>query len=198
MRQTTIPVSFALGVAFALLSPALVKAQSARPSVLELKLMVDQKKEELVFAQIALASAQAKLARAEGKTELAVSEWRKVIAYHEGRLKDILELCAQGKACFIEQPLQEAWGEVAMARAWLADVEGRKDDLRTELAKVIEYHEYRIRRYALQLKHKVISEEEAREPLKVIEEELQRAKEQLASLKATPASQNKNGKDGKP
>lgn len=90
--------------------------------------------------QLALAEARAQLARAEGKTDVAVAEWRKVLADREAKLREVLELAKRGKLCY-PGPLDEAHGELAIARVWLADVEGRKETLAAELPRAIAWLE---------------------------------------------------------
>jgi hypothetical protein len=197
MTPTWIQTSFAFSAAVALLLPAGLAAQVAEPPVQELKRLVEQREEELKDAQAALASARARLAKAEGKKELAAAEGRKVLTHHENRLKAAEKMFATGRFC-TDEFLQEAMGAVAIARVWLAEVEGRRDELLTELPKVIAYYEYRVRLYKSLLKFQVIAEKEAQEALKQFGEELRLARERLAALQKAPASQGKTGKDSKP
>jgi hypothetical protein len=196
MTPTAIPASFALTAALALLFPTALPAQLTQPPVEELKRLVEQREQEFSAAQAALAAARARLARAEGKSELAAAEWRKVLSHHESRLKAVQAQYAQGRVCSAE-PLEEARGAVAVARAWLADVEGGRDDLRAELPKVIAYYELRIRTYQSLRRHKAIPEQEAQEALKEFGDELRWAKERLAALRGEPAGQDKTGQGGK-
>jgi hypothetical protein len=184
MTQSLIHFSFALGAAVALLSPPTLPAQLAQPPVEELKRLVVQREQEFCAAQVALASARARLARAEGKSELAATEWRKVLAHYESRLKTVEE----DKRICSPEPLEEARGAVAVARVWLADVEGRRDDLRADLPKVIAYYEFRIRKCESLRKFKAISEQEADEALKESGEQLKWARERLAALRETGKS----------
>jgi thioredoxin-related protein len=112
--------------------------QHPQPSVEELKRQVEQREQDAGAAQAALAAARARLARAEGKRELAAAEWRKVLAHDEGRLKAVQDQYARGRICSAE-PIQEAQGAVAVDRVWLADLEGRRDDLLAELPKAVAY-----------------------------------------------------------
>jgi hypothetical protein len=179
--------------AVALMLPAALPAQLTQPSVEELKRLVKQREEEFSAAQVALATARARLASAEGKSELAAAEWRKVIAHWESRLK----AAEDSKPCSPE-PLQHALGEIALARVCLAEVEDKQDDLRAELPKVIAYYEFQVHRYESLRKYKAISEQEAEEALKQWGAELKRARERLAALREAPASPEKTGKGGKP
>lgn len=131
---------------------------------------------------VAAAQARALLARSEGKNELAAREWRKVLAYHEDVLKRVETLLAQGRICNPGEVL-ETRGDVSLKRVWLAEVEGRKDILRAELPKVIEYHEYRIQKYQRMLEFGVVSIKEAGDAIKVIHDEVKLARNHLASLK---------------
>jgi hypothetical protein len=155
--------------------------------------LVKQREEEFSAAQVALASARARLARAEGKSDLAAAEWRKVIAHLESRVKEVehMNFCSP-------EPEQQARGKLAVARAWLADMEDRRDDLRAELPKAIAYYERRIRKYQALLEAKAVEEQEAKEGLKELAEELQYARGRLAALRKAPASQDKDGKGDKP
>jgi thioredoxin-related protein len=172
-------------------------AQHPQPSVEELKRQVEQREQEAGAAQAALAAARARLARAEGKRELAAAEWRKVLAHDEGRLKAVQDLYARGRICSAE-PLEEAQGAVAVDRVWLADLEGKRDDLLAELPKAIAYYEFRVRWYESLRQHAAIPEGEAQQALKESGEELRRARERLAALRGAAASQDKPGEGVKP
>jgi hypothetical protein len=197
MTRASMFVSFALAAALAVLFPTASLAQPARPNVEELKRGVEQREQELRDAQIALAVARGRLALAEGKAELAAAEWRKVLRHHEGHLKVVQDLLARGRLCSVE-PLKEAQGSVAVARAWLAEAEGRRDDLRAELPKVIAYHEWRMERHQCLRRPGVISEEVADEAIKVSETELGEARERLARLPGDPTKEEQTGKKEKP
>jgi hypothetical protein len=196
MRIWVLP-SFTLGAALTCLSPTASPGQQPQPSRAELKRLVEQREQELGAAQAALASARARLARAEGKAEVAAVEGRKVLRHHEGRLKVVRGLLARGRLCS-DEPLREAEGEVAVARAWLAETEGRQDDLSAALPGVIAYHEWRIRRYRSLRLHRAIHEEEAQAALKESEAELRGARGRLASLRGDSSRQGKTAEGGKP
>jgi hypothetical protein len=89
---------------------------------------------------------------------------------------------ARGRICS-DEPLQEAQGAVAVARARLAQMQGRRDDLQAELPKVIAYHEWRVRRYQSLLLHKAITQMEAQAALQESGEELRWARERLVCLR---------------
>jgi hypothetical protein len=197
MTRTATLASGAFGAAVALLYPAALPAQLAPPPTEEQRRVLEQTKQQLAAAQATLASARARVARAEGKVELAVAEGRKVLRYHEGRLKVVRELSARGRICSAE-PLQRAEGAVAVARAWLAEVEGRRDDLRAELPRVIVYYERRLRTYQTLLGHKAIPEKTAQEGLKEFREKLRRAREQLTALQMSSARGDRTGTGGRP
>jgi thioredoxin-related protein len=171
--------------------------QHPQPSVEELKRLVEQREQELSAAQAALASARARLARTEGKRELAAAEWRKVLAHDEGRLQAVQDLYTRGRICSAE-PLQEAQGAVAVDRVWLADLEGKRDDLLAALPKVIAYYEFRVRWYESLRRHAAIPEGEAQQALKESGEELRRARDRLAALRGAPARQDRPGEGVKP
>ena len=88
--------------------------------------------------------------------------------------------------------LEEAQGKVAIARAWLADVEGRREDLRVELPKVIAYYERHMRRYQLLIRYKAITDQEAQQALKEDGPELKWAQDRLAPLQAARRAENKS------
>ena len=163
----------------------------------ELKQVVEQREKELRAAQVALAVARARLARAEGKLKVAAAQWRKVLRHYQGRLKVVRDMVAQGRVCS-DEPLRQGEGSVAVARAWLAEAEGRRDDLRAELPKVIAYHQWRIRRYQSLLRNKAISETEAQAALREARAELREARERLAGLRGGRARKDKTGKGDKP
>jgi hypothetical protein len=197
MTWTATLGSFALGAAFAAPIPAAAQANRKGPSVAELRQMVEQREQEAAAAEAALALARSRLAHAEGKPEQAAAEGRKVVRYYEGKLKVVREFYASGRACIIE-PLQEAEGEAAIARAWLAEVENRRDDLRTELPKVITHCDQRIRYYQGLLQHKLIDEVEAQVATKRFEEERRSARERLTALGKDAIGADEPGKGGKP
>ena len=180
MKRASMPTVLVLGLLLGLPPRALLAQLVPRP-IDELRRLVEQKEEELGDAQAAAASARAQLARAEGKLELAASEWREVLLHREARLRRVRDLLAQGRLC-TDEPLREAEGAVAVGRVWLADVEGRRDVLRVELPKAIAYYEWRVRRYRALRQQEAISEEEMREALKGIEDELRWARERLDGL----------------
>jgi hypothetical protein len=180
MKQASIPMVLMLGLLLGLPPRALLAQLVPRP-IDELRRLAEQKEEELAAAQAAAASARAQLARAQGKLELAASEWRDVLLHREARLKRVRELLAQGRLC-TDEPLQEAEGAVAVGRVWLADVEGRRDVLRVELPRAISYYEWRARRYRTLRRKEAISEVEVREALKGIEDERRWARARLDAL----------------
>jgi hypothetical protein len=197
MTWTATLASFALGAAFAAPIPAAAQANRKGPSVAELRQLVEQREQEAAAAEVALALARSRLAHAEGKAELAATEGRKVVRYYEGKLKVVREFYASGRACVIE-PLQEAEGEAAIARAWLAEVENRRDDLRAELPKVITHCDQRIRWHQSMLQHSVIDEAEAKAAIKGLAEERGRARERLTALGNNAIGPDKPGKGSKP
>jgi hypothetical protein len=182
MTRPSLLSSLAVGVALALRFPAASPAQGAQPTVQELRRVVERREQEFHDAEVALALARARLARAEGKAELAAAECRTLLRHYEARLKAVQDLLARGRLCF-EEPLREAQGSVAIARAWLAEAEGRRDDLLAELPKVIACHEWRIQNYQSLARHKAIPEEVTREAVKESETELRWARERLVGLR---------------
>jgi hypothetical protein len=189
--------SFALGAALVALSPNSSAARDAPPTVEELKRVVERKERELQVAQIALAVARTRLALAEGKKELAAAEARTLIRYYEKRLKFVQDQIAKGRICN-EEPLIQAEGALAVARAWLAEAEGKRAELLAELPRVIAYEEWRIKRYHSLLELKAISEETAEEGSKQPKQDLQWARERLAELRGEPAKKGEANNDGKP
>jgi hypothetical protein len=164
----------------------------------ELKRRVEQREQEASEAAAALALARARLAIAEGKAQLAAREWRKVLVHSESRLKVVKDLYAQGRICFAES-LPEAQGAVAVARARLADAEGRRGELLAGLPKVIAYHEWRIEKYQTLLRHRAIAEKDAQEAVSESAVELRWARERLAALRGkAPGTQGKTGGGDRP
>jgi hypothetical protein len=165
-----------------ILPPGVIRAQFAQPPVEELRRVLEQKEEELGEAQAAVASARARLAKAEGKLELAATEWRKVLAHREARLKIYQELARRRSCPDVRIPDEE--GMVWAARAWLAEVENRPDVSLVELPKVVKFYEQRIQYFETLRRKFVIREKEAADALKEDGEELRLAKERLAALRA--------------
>lgn len=187
MKPHTVRIPFLLGLALAFgPRPGVVSAQLVPAPVDELRRQVEAREQALDDAQVAAASARARLARAEGRTGQAVAEGRKVVAHHEERLRSVRELYARGRVCTGE-PLDEAESALAIARVWLADVEGRRDILLVELPKVIAHYERRIRRDQALFCRGAITENEALESRKAVEPELRWARERLAAATADPA-----------
>ena len=181
MIRPSLPHSFALGIALAVLSPAPGAAQPAPPG--------EEREQERRDAEADRAAARARQAWAEGKAELAAAEWRTVLRHREARLKAVRDLLARGRLC-TDEALREAEGSAAVARAWLAEAEGRRADLRAELPKVIAYHEWRMRRYRTLLRLNAISKEDAETALKDLEPELRWARGRLAGLGDSPTGRD--------
>ena len=120
---------------------------------------------------------------------MAAREWRKVIAHCEDQLQKALK----GNLCSPE-PMQTAGGALAIARAWLADLENRRDDLRIELPNVIVFYERRVWRYQRLLELKAISEEEAEGVLKDLGKELHYIRGRLAAVGGDFVVQQTTGK----
>jgi hypothetical protein len=186
-----------LGLALVIPLPAASPRDCPGPPIEKLRRLVEQRNQESAAAEVAIASARAHLAKAEGKTDMAAAEGRKVVRYYEDQLAAVRKEIAKGRVCFRE-PLDEAEGAVAIAGAWLADIENRRDDLLVELPKVIAYHEGRIRRYDALLAAKAIDEAEAKAALEEIRAELRRAKDRLAAVRGLAAGSPKLGHNGKP
>jgi hypothetical protein len=184
---------FALGAALVVPSPRASMAQHAQPTAEDPKRVEQQ---ELPEAQVAAAIARARLAWAECKAELAAAEWRTLLRHYEARLKVVQDLTTRGRLCSVE-PYLEAQGSVAVARAWLAEAEGKRDDLLAALPKVIAYHEWRIQRYQALRLHGVIPDAEVQAALKEPEKDLGWARQRLDGLRRDPASQDKTGKGEK-
>jgi hypothetical protein len=165
-------------------SPCTVLAQFSEPPVEELRRVLEQKEQELRDAQVAVASARARLAKAEGKLELAASEWRQVLSYREAQFKSFQEMLTRGRICPGPEDYRDMESRVSEARAWLAEVENRPDVSLVELPKVVAYHERRIRRVETLRSRYAISEKEARDTLKELGEELRLTKERLTALQA--------------
>lgn len=177
--------SFALGAVICLLLPGALPAQGKQQTAEELKQRVEQRERELATAQEALSLARARLAMAEGKRALAAVEWRKVVVFREDRLKEVQEKYIRGRICFPE-PFQEATGAVAIARAWLAEAEGNRNDALAALPKVIVYYEAKAQRYRTLHLRKAITEKEEQEGVSEFAEELRWARQRLAALRGEP------------
>ena len=199
MTWTATLTTFTLGVALAAPIPPPPPADRG-PLVAELRRLVEQREMEAAAAkdapavEAALSAARSRLAHAEGKNALAATEGRKVVRYHEGQLKALL--ADSGRLCSAE-PLECARGEVAVARAWVAEVENSRAELRAELPKVITHYEQRIGRYRDMQRHAVIGEVEAQESIKKFGEEVRRARERLAAVSNDAVGPDKAGKSGK-
>src|SRR5438045_3311497 len=100
-----------------------------------------------MFSSFALGVALAALLPAASMAQHAqpsVEELKRLVEQREQELRAVQ--VARGGICS-DEPLQEAQGAVAGARAWLAEMQGRRDDLLAALPQVIAYHEWRIQRY---------------------------------------------------
>ncbi len=197
MAPAPMLASFSLGAALSMLPVGASIAQRPQPSVVELKRVVEQKEHDLGAAQIALAEARIRLARAEGKPDAAASECRSLLKEYEARLKVVRGLLAQGRLCS-DESLRQAEGSVALARAWLAEAENNRDVLLIELPRVVAYHEWRIQWYNSLRKLKALPDEAAEEDLKESEADLRWARERLAGLRGKPTGKDKKGRGDKP
>ncbi len=115
---------------------------------------------EAVRVQADLARARAILAQAAGKERLAAEEWRKVVGYCETVDKALKSLIISSGSA---EEWGEAEGELAIARARLAELERDRRGLLRELPKVIAYHEGKIRRIAWLVEAGGLSADEARQ-----------------------------------
>jgi len=176
-------MSQALMIAALALSPA---SAGDEPSVEALRAEVTQRESELHRAEFALAIARSRLAKAEGKTELAIAEGRKVVQYRDQELKMYQELYRIDGGGGAQAELRRAEGAAAIARVWLAEVENRRDVLLAELPKLIAYYDGQIRMHQALLKVGGIDPTEAKASIAKDSEELRRAKERLAAAKGEP------------
>jgi hypothetical protein len=168
-------------------------ASQPQPYAAEPKPLLKQREHQLSPEQLTRAKARARMARAWGKVKLAAAEWRQVIRYYESRLKTVQQMYAQGRVCSAD-PAHEAEGAVAVARAWLADMTDRQDVLLAELPKVIAYYEWRLRRYQILLRNKVILEHQVQHVLKDCRRKLRWARERLAGLRGDSDRLDNQGK----
>jgi chromosome segregation ATPase len=197
MRRSAIFYPLALGAALTVIAPRADTGERAQSTVEDLRREVEQREQELGAAQIALTAARYRLALAEGKAELAAAECRTLLQRYEARLKAVQDLATEGRLCN-GAPLRDAQGSVAVVKAWLAEAEGKRDDLVAELPKVIAYYEWQIKTCQSMREQRVISEEEAQEVVKESATELRRARERLANLRGDPAKQDKARNGGNP
>jgi hypothetical protein len=145
-------VTFGLGVSTG-------QAQPAKPNVEELRQRVAQLEREAARVQADLARARAFLAHVEGKDRLAAEEWRKVVAYCEAEYR---KWTAPRGGSWSETDFIEVKGQLAIARAHLAEVERDRDTLLHELPKIIAYHEAMIQVIRDFAEMRVLSQDEAR------------------------------------
>lgn len=97
-------------------------------------------------AQCALARARARLAQAEGKRDIAVTEFRKVVAYYEDERQRVLawlRVVDTDPGAVIDA----ADSDIAQARADLAEAEQKPDLWIRELQKIVNLKERKLQRY---------------------------------------------------
>jgi hypothetical protein len=195
MTRSTTLAFFTCFFGVASFTPGRLHARLAQSPVDDLKRLVDEREVEFRHAQMALAVARARLARAEGRLDLAAAEWRKVIPICEADLKSVETAITKGRYCGSEDEYLEARGVVSVARVGLADAERSNKDLLTDLPKAIAYFEQRQKRYQTLLGHGAIAESEARQALKECADELRWARERRVNLQNPPPGESKPGKD---
>jgi hypothetical protein len=129
--------------------------------------------------QAAQAEARALEALARGKREKAVSERRQVVQFHEAQLKRAIERSA--RVC--DGRVEDAAGELAAARARLADAEGDLRALAALLPRVLLHHERTLQTYQRLLECRAVSPDEALDMQRQAREEMRRAQQRLAEVK---------------
>lgn len=160
----------------AMLIGSQVEAQLSLPAIAELE------QAESSADPLARSIARAQLARARGQTALASREWVPVLEAREADVRKLEEQLRHGRLCDPAE-YEFARGRLAVARAWLAEVTGREDDLRAELPSVIEHLDRAIRRNELlSERFGVVSKSEAREANRPLEEDSKWARKRKKEL----------------
>jgi len=131
-----------------------------------------------------VAEARARLAEAEGRSEAAAVEWRKVIRCRTAALEDLERLLRAGRLCSgIDLILRR--GSLAEARYRLAEVERDRAAVAAELPKVVSYYEARLDLFASLGKAGAIGPENAAEE-RDVPRELRKARLRLDSVSIKP------------
>lgn len=125
------------------------------------------------------AEARALEALARGKREKAVSVRRQVVQFYEAQLKRAIERSAWDCGGHVE----DAQGELAVARARLADAEGDLKALAALLPRVVRHHERTLRTYERLLECCAVGPDEAADLQRQAREEIRRATERLAEVR---------------
>jgi hypothetical protein len=145
------------------------------------------------YAQAALALARARLAMAEGKLEQAAPEWRKVVAYYEGQLKIFRAFFTSRRYCGSSEErarvLEMAQGNLADARASLAEAERKPECVVAELEWVVFFREKQAIRLRRQVRYDPAPSVELKQELATAEKTFQEASQRLdAARKAWKAT----------
>lgn len=125
-----------------------------------------------------LARARARRAAALGKRYEAAGQWRLAIIYVEAR-RQVIER-RRGVLC-TEDQYREIHGELAIARAGLAQAEDRPEILCVELPKVVAFCEWRLQRLQRLRAAQAIHASEAAQEDEDTQRELRRARATLAA-----------------
>jgi hypothetical protein len=187
LRRITWLVLVVAGV----VSPLAPGAEPPSPTVETLKAEVYILKRESELAEAKLGWARARLAKAEGKRDVAAAEGRKVVAYFESMWQEI----TKGRGCCVEAEVRAVQRSLLEARVLVAEVEGRDDVLRAELPRLAEYHEWRMRHYRELLMRKDVVEKVGQDAIDDSRAELRRTNDRLAGLRAKPTGQAKPADD---
>lgn len=167
-------------------------AEPPQPTVETLNGEVHILKRESELAEAKLAWARARLAKAEGKRDVAAAEGRKVLAYYEAEWKVNKDLAAKG-ACLSEPAMYELEHSLREVRVWVADVEGNREVLRAELPTYIAFHQKRVRMYKDLQRLKAVPAKAGEDAIAESEASIRRAQERLAELRG-----DNSEKAGKP
>lgn len=134
-------------------------------------------------AQFGLARARARRAAALGQRVEAARQWRRVIAHLETRRRALERM----KAVICDDaPFREVHGELAAARAGLAQAEDHPEIVRAEMPKVIAYCEWRLERLRRLRAAVAVLETTAQED--DLHREIRRARAALAATQRRPAA----------
>jgi hypothetical protein len=129
--------------------------------------------------EAAQAEARALQALARGKRDKAVLERRQVVQFYEAQLKRAI-----GRSLWdCDAHVEDAEGELAVARARLADAEGDLKSLVALLPRVVRHHERTIQRYERLLEFRAVSPDEVLDAQWEAREGIRKAEERLAEVR---------------
>jgi hypothetical protein len=124
------------------------------------------------------------LAHAEGRTDVAVKEFRKVVAYYEDEKKRVLARLRDIDTD-LQAAIDAADSDIAVARADLAEAEGNADAWLRELHSLVVLSERKLQRYQKLLDWNVVDPRE----VTAVRVELEAARKRLDAARKSVEAQ---------